>query len=89
MPRPRAGFFIGRRAPLANYDELVPDTQARIEFGHISAMTAWRWDRNPRMTALGWPPRVQIGRRNYRSRREIERFKAAVQQDAMKRRAVV
>ncbi|PWT86434.1 MAG: hypothetical protein C5B58_01400 [Acidobacteria bacterium] len=73
---------------MANYDELVPDPQARIELGHISAMTAWRWDRDPKMTALGWPPRAKIGKRNYRSRKEIERFKAAVQEDAKRRAAV-
>jgi hypothetical protein len=74
---------------LTTYDELVPDTQARIELGHISAMTLWRWDRDPKMLEMGWPPLIKIGKRNFRSRKEIERFKAAVQQDAINRRAGV
>jgi hypothetical protein len=36
-------------------DELVPDPQVRREFGGVSEMTIWRWDRDPKM-ARGDPP---------------------------------
>jgi len=74
---------------MTTYDELVTEAQARAEFGGVTAMTFWRWDRDPRMLEMGWPPVIKIGKRNFRSRKDIERFKAAVQQDATKRRAVV
>ena len=57
-------------------DELVPDPQVRREFGGVSEMCTWRWDRDPKMAALGWPLPVRIGRRKYRSRKKIEACKA-------------
>ena len=41
-------------------DEHVPDPQVCKEF-NITAMTIWRWDRNPELIALGWPPPMYIG----------------------------
>jgi hypothetical protein len=57
-------------------DELVPDPQVRREFGGISEMTTWRWDRDPRMVELGWPPPVKIRTRKFRPRKQLEAFKA-------------
>jgi hypothetical protein len=59
-----------------DFDQLVPDPQARVELGNVTAMTFWRWDRDPAMAELGWSPPVKIGRRNYRSRRMLEAVKA-------------
>jgi predicted DNA-binding transcriptional regulator AlpA len=53
-------------------DGLVPDPVVMKEFG-INNMTLWRWDQNPK---IGFPPKVKIGLRNYRSRAALEAFKA-------------
>ena len=58
-------------------DELVPDPQVWRELG-ISSMTGWRWDRDPKLAALGFPPAVKIRNRNYRRRRQLETFKQNV-----------
>jgi hypothetical protein len=63
---------------VSDFDHLVPDAQARREFGGVCAMTFWRWDRNPAMTELGWLPPIKIGRRNYRGRQAIEAFKTSL-----------
>jgi hypothetical protein len=64
-------------------DALVSDPQVCREFG-VSPMTLWRWDRAPDMN---FPPRVVIGRRNYRSRKALEKFKARLLRAAVARRA--
>jgi len=51
--------------------------QAAREF-NVTLMTLWRWDRDPRLAELGWEPPVKIRRRNYRRRRPLEKFKAAL-----------
>jgi hypothetical protein len=58
-------------------DELVPDPQVAREF-NVTLMTLWRWDRDPRLAELGWEPPLKIRRRNYRRRRPLEKFKAAL-----------
>jgi hypothetical protein len=55
--------------------ELVPDPQVAAEF-HITLMTVWRWDHSPAMAALGWPRKIKVGPRNYRTRDQLEAFKA-------------
>ena len=57
-------------------DELVPDPQAAKEL-NICLMTIWRWDRDPQLAALGWPPPVYIRKRKYRGRKLLEKFKSA------------
>jgi hypothetical protein len=39
-------------------------------------MSIFRWDRDSRMIELGWPPRVMLNQRGYRSRKLLEKFKA-------------
>jgi len=56
--------------------ELVPDPQVRREFGGVSEMTIWRWDRDPKMAELGWPSAVKIRKRKFRPRKQLEAFKA-------------
>lgn len=63
-------------------DLLVPDPQVCREFG-VSAMTLWRWDRDPH---LNFPVRITVRRRNFRSRKEIEKFKARLLRSAIARR---
>jgi hypothetical protein len=66
-------------------DELVPDPQAAREL-NISLMTVWRWDRDPELAALGWPPPVYIRKRKYRGRRLLEKFKGAALRRAIRAR---
>jgi hypothetical protein len=63
-------------------DHLVPNRQARGEFG-VTAMTIWRWDRNP---DLGFPPAIRINGRTYRSRQMLEAFKQRLLAQALKAR---
>lgn len=60
---------------LPSGDQLVPEPEVCVEL-NIAPMTAWRWDRNPKMIALGWPPCVKINRRKFRSRAALDAFKA-------------
>jgi hypothetical protein len=53
-------------------DEFVPDRQVRREVGGVSDMTLWRWDRDPQMAELGWPPPVKIRKRKFRPRKQLE-----------------
>lgn len=64
---------------------LVPDPQVCKEF-HVTSMTIWRWDRDPRMAELGWPPKVPIKGRNYRHRSKLEAFKVNLLQRAVAER---
>jgi hypothetical protein len=66
-------------------DQLVPDPQVAEEF-HVTTMTLWRWDRSPDKIALGWAPKIKIGDRNFRSRNQLEAFKANLVQRALAER---
>jgi hypothetical protein len=66
-------------------DELVPDPQVSKELS-VTLMTIWRWDRDPEMVALGWPPPVYIRKRKYRGRKQLEKFKSAALRRAIKTR---
>lgn len=64
-------------------DALVPDPAVAREFGNVSLMTLWRWDHDPNMIALGWPPPIQIRKRNHRSRRALETLKQRLAEQAI------
>ena len=66
-------------------DELVPDPKVCREF-NVSAMTLWRWDRDPQLAQLGWPAPIEIRRRKFRSRKQLEAFKARMLRNALPRR---
>jgi hypothetical protein len=66
------------------HDTLVPDPEVAGEFS-VTLMTLWRWDQSPAKVDLGWPPRVKIGRRNYRSRSQLEAFKKKSNRDGAPR----
>jgi hypothetical protein len=63
-------------------DELVPDPEVCREF-NVTAMTLWRWDHDVK---LKFPPPVQIRRRNFRSRRQLELFKTQLMRKALETR---
>ncbi len=65
-------------------DSLVPDSVVWRELG-ISSMTGWRWTRDPN---LQFPAAIQIRKRNFRSRRAIEEFKAKMMRAAITQREV-
>jgi hypothetical protein len=67
-------------------DEFVADAQVQRELGGITAMTIWRWDRDPEIAPPGWPPVIRIGPRKFRSRRMLEKFKAALLRRAIESR---
>jgi hypothetical protein len=73
--------------PSAAPDRLVPDATARAELGGVSKMTWWRWQRDPRMAALGFPVAIVLCDRTYRSRAELEAFKARLMQEGIKARS--
>ena len=74
------------KPPLA--DRLVPEPDVCAEFG-ISAMCAWRWDRDERMIEQGWPVPIKINRRKFRSRAALDAFKQNLVERAVKDRAVL
>jgi hypothetical protein len=67
------------------HDTLVPDPQVQKEFG-VTAMSIWRWDRDPELIKLGWPPPIRIRSRKFRSRIALENFKRVMAHGANSRR---
>jgi hypothetical protein len=61
-------------------DELVPDPQVCREF-NITSMSLHRWTNDP---ALDFPPKIKIRDRNFRSRKQLEAFKARMVRQALK-----
>jgi hypothetical protein len=64
---------------------LIPDAAVFADLA-ISAMTGWRWDRDPRMIALGWPVPIYRGRYKHRDQNQYRKFKANLLQQALKNR---
>jgi len=69
--------------PATAPDVMVPDAQARREFGGISVMTLARWDAD---SALNFPPPIYINGRKFRSRAALEAFKVGLLRAAIRRR---
>jgi hypothetical protein len=65
--------------------ELIADTRIRRDLG-VTKMTFYRWDRDQRMVAIGWPPAIRIGRRKYRDRAAYEGFKSRLARESIARR---
>ncbi len=82
MAREITGKNIGE--PDSTLDELVPDPVVAKQF-NVSLMTIWRWSHDP---DLNFPPAVQIRKRNFRSRRALEAFKAGLIRGAISQRGV-
>jgi len=70
---------------MSDVDCLVGDPKVAEELD-TTLMQLWRWDHNPAMHALGWPPKVKISNRNYRHRSALEAFKANLMQRALAER---
>jgi hypothetical protein len=66
-------------------DNLIPDPVVCAEFG-VTAMTLWRWTRDP---DLNFPPAIAIRNRNFRSRKQLEAFKARMLSKAIRHRRVI
>jgi hypothetical protein len=81
----RRGGIEAAEAMVAAPDALVPDPVVAKEFS-ISLMTLFRWDAD---AALGFPAKITIRGRNYRSRRALEEFKEAAIRRAVRDRAKV
>jgi hypothetical protein len=87
-PPTRRHHVQGRADALADEDssepdEFVPDPQVAREF-NITLMTLWRWTNDP---DLGFPAQVVIRKRNFRSRRQLETFKALLLRRAIAARS--
>jgi hypothetical protein len=66
-------------------ETLVSDPNVAKELD-VSLMTIWRYDRDPRLAELGWPPKISIRDRNFRNRRLFETFKRNLLRHAMTKR---
>ena len=69
------------------HDTLVPDPQVQKEFG-VTAMSIWRWDRDPELIKLVCPPATKIRSRKFRSRIALENFKRVMARRAIEQRAL-
>jgi hypothetical protein len=77
--------LVGTKATI-DYDTLVPDPQVQKEFG-VTAMSIWRWDRDPELIKLGWPPPpIRIRSRKFRSRSALENLKRVMARRAIEQR---
>ena len=59
--------------------ELVPDTEARKEFGNPCKMTWGRWEEQQ----PSFPPAIRINRRKFRTREALEAYKQSLIKQAM------
>jgi hypothetical protein len=65
---------------LPNDDDLVPSGAVKEQFGNISDMTVWRWQRNPRVR---FPlPDFVINGRNYWTRRTLRRHRHRMEMES-------
>jgi hypothetical protein len=67
---------------------LIPDSEIRRDL-NLSRMSLWRWDRDPAMAAIGWPPAVRINDRNHREADKYEEFKSRLARVAISRRTAL
>jgi hypothetical protein len=64
---------------------LIPDPEVFRDLS-ITPMTGWRWDRDPRMAELGWPPPIYRGRYKFRDSKRYQKFKANLLRQAIAKR---
>jgi hypothetical protein len=67
---------------IGEVDELVPDPDVAREF-NISLMTLSRWALDP---DLGFPDKIQVRKRNFRSREQLNEFKQRLLRTAIAQR---
>ena len=63
-------------------DQFIADPNVARELG-ISLMSIWRYDQSPELIEMGWPAKGVMRKRNFRSRRQLETFKAVMLKRAM------
>jgi hypothetical protein len=68
---------------------LISDTDIRRDLGGLSRMSIWRWDRDPHMAALGWPPPESVNGRNHRDAEQYETFRSRLAREAINKRALL
>jgi hypothetical protein len=68
---------------------VISDSDIRRDLGGLSRMSIWRWDRSAEMTALGWPPPVNINGRNHRDAEQYERFRGRLAREAIAKRSAL
>jgi hypothetical protein len=83
MSKQRAAHADGDDAD--DLGPLVPDPKVAEELC-TSLMGLWRWDRDPVMIELGWPPKIKRGGRNFRFRKPLDKFKQALLRQALTQR---
>lgn len=66
---------------------LVPDPKVQKELDK-TRQSIHRWDADPAMAALGWPPPIMLGGRKHRARHLLEAFKANLIKQSLKERAL-
>jgi hypothetical protein len=54
--------------------QFITDVEVRRQLS-INEMRVWRWDHYPEQAPPGWPPRIRMGRRNFRDLEQFEAFK--------------
>jgi len=95
MGRPKKNFTPPESFESA--DAWIPDSVLIAELD-ISPSQKDRFDRDPKMAALGWPPKMKFGSpegepdpkaHNFRSRRQTEIFKRNVLDLAIKHRTAL
>jgi hypothetical protein len=59
----------------AKIGRLIPDPEVFDDLS-ITAMTGWRWDRDPDKLAEGWPPPIYRGRYKFRDENKLKKYKA-------------
>lgn len=69
-------------------DELILNTDVCADL-NIADMTAARWDDDPAMQKLGWPERIVLNRRIYRSGAKYRAFKERLIEKAIQERSVI
>jgi hypothetical protein len=85
------GDKLGAQSAVVEVDDfgsLISDPEVFRELG-ISPMTGWRWDRDPRMQALGWPVAIYRGRFKFRDSKQYERFRRNLMRQAIAKRDVL
>lgn len=76
MPRPSKN---ARENGVAKWTQ---NAQVAARYG-VSAMCIWRWNRDPKMIALGWPADIVINRRRYKETALLDQFDENVRAASM------
>jgi hypothetical protein len=88
-PRSAKGTFApspkDEPVPNSTPDQWVSEKSVCAEL-NVTRMTTWRYDRDRRMTDLGWPPPIKLNTHIFRSRTALDTFKANLARLALTRR---